>query len=242
MNTNKNSSFPITRWTRIVYALDPAHPRVQAAFAELFQRYWFPIYAYLRRSGIDHNDAEDFTQAFFLYAYEHRTFQKADRGRGRFRTFILGCLQNFLHDDYRHRTAAKRGGGALVIEIDGVSAKERYAMEPADDSLSPEKLFEQKLALEVYNGAMAELEAEAVDEGRGAIFAALRPYLNQDDDGPIESYRAISVRLNISAGTLKSHAYRFRDRLKKLLIARVGHIVASEDDVKSEMQALDEAL
>ncbi len=239
---NKSSAFPTTRWTRIAYASDPTHPRVQAAFAELFQLYCDPIYAYLRRSGLEPHDAEDSVQAFFLYAYEHRTFQKADREKGRFRTFVKGCLNNFLRDEYRRRTAAKRGGGAHHIDINGLEAEARYAADLADVNLSPEKLFERKLALAVFHGAMVELESEAADEGKSAILAALLGYLTGDDEGAGAGYRAISVRLNIPVGTLKSHAHRFRKRLRELLRDRVDHIVASEDDVKSEMQALEESL
>ncbi|MSQ48298.1 MAG: hypothetical protein EXR78_07910 [Deltaproteobacteria bacterium] len=57
-----------------------------------------------------------------------------------------------------------------------------------------------------------------------------------------ESYRAISVRLNIPVGTLKSHAHRFRGRLRELLRDRVDHLVANETDVNAEMQALEESL
>ena len=236
----KNPSFPTTtRWTLITTASDRAHPRVQTALAELFQLYWYPIYAFIRRKGDDHPAAEDLTQGFFLYAYEHRTFQKADPAKGRFRTFILGCLDNFLHDDYRHRTAAKRGGHEPAIEFDGLAAEARYAAEPVDDR-SPDKVLEQKLALEVLEGAMGELAAEAAEDGHAEIFAAVRGALS--GDGTDESYRAISARLNIPVGTLKSSVHRFRERLRELLIERVDHIVADADEVKAELLALEEAL
>ncbi|MSQ48299.1 MAG: sigma-70 family RNA polymerase sigma factor [Deltaproteobacteria bacterium] len=177
----RSASFPTTRWTRIVHASDPTHPRTQAAFAELFQLYAYPIYTFLRRkSGCGHEKAEDLLQEFFLYAYEHRTFGKADREKGRFRTFVQGCVENFLIDEHRYAAAAKRGGGVPHIDINGLEADARYATELADMNLSPEKLFEWKLALEIFNGAMAELESEAADESKSAIFAALREYLQAD--------------------------------------------------------------
>jgi RNA polymerase sigma-70 factor (ECF subfamily) len=240
---NKRVAFPSTRWTRVAHASDPHHPRAQAAFAELFQLYWYPMYAFLRfESGCDHEKAEDLLQAFFLYAYEHRTFGKADREEVRFRTFVLGRLKNFLIDEYRHTTAAKRGGSLPHLDIDSLEAEARYAADLADERFSPEKLFERKLALEIVNGAMAELESEATEDGKSAIFAAVRQYLDGEDEGATEGYRAISVRLNIPVGTLKSHTHRFRNRLRELLRDCVDQIVASEDDVKSELQALEEAL
>lgn len=240
---NRHVPFPTTRWTRVAHAGDPSHPRVQAAFAELFQLYWEPIYGYLRRWGLNPHDAEDALQGFFAYAYEHRTFGKAEREKGRFRTFVLACLNNFLRDEYKRNTAAKRGGGVFHLDINGLEAEAHYAADLADVSLSPEKLFERKLALEVLNGALAELASEAAEDGKSEIFAALRKYLGGDDDGEeTEGYRAISVRLNIPVGTLKSHTHNFRKRLRELLRGRVDHLVANEDDVKSELQTLEEAL
>jgi RNA polymerase sigma factor (sigma-70 family) len=236
---NRSRSFPNTRWTRVVCASDPSHPRAKSALAELFQLYWYPIYAFIRRTGYSDQDAEDLAQSFFLYAYDHGTLQRADPAKGRFRTFVLACLKHFLSDAHRFRTAAKRGGQHQMIEIDGLAAEARYAAEPVDHR-SPEHLFEQKLALEVLHGAMRELEAECADDGKAEIFAAVRGYL--DDDESVESYRAISARLNIPVGTLKSHVHRLRERLRRLLIERVDHIVASEDDVKAELVALEESL
>lgn len=236
---NRIPSFPNTRWTRVACASDPSHPRAKTALAELFQLYWYPIYAFIRRSGYSHQDAEDLTQSFFLYVHERGTLQRADPAKGRFRTFVIACLRHFLGDARRFQIAAKRGGGKQHIEFDGMVAEARYAAEPVDH-LSPERLFEQKLALEILDRAIAELEGECADDGKTEIIIALRGYL--DGDGNTENYRAISARLSIPVGTLKSHVHRLRDRLRKLLIERVDHIVAGREDVKSELVALEESL
>ncbi|MBC8165120.1 MAG: sigma-70 family RNA polymerase sigma factor, partial [Bryobacteraceae bacterium] len=95
--------------------------------------YWYPVYAFIRRWGANHNDAEDLTQAFFAYLYEHQKFGKADRTKGKFRTYILNCLTNFMADDYDRRTAAKRGGKALAISFNSAEARTRYERENVDD-------------------------------------------------------------------------------------------------------------
>jgi RNA polymerase sigma-70 factor (ECF subfamily) len=103
------------------------------------------------------------TQGFFLYACEHNTLQKAERRKGRFRTFVLACLKGFLNGEHRSRTAVKRGGAQSPIQFDGLDAATRYAAEPVDD-LSPDKVFERKLALEILDGALKELQSEAAEE------------------------------------------------------------------------------
>lgn len=233
---NKSPRFPTTRWTRIAYASDPTHPHARAAIAELFQLYWYPAYAVIRRYGTSPQEAEDLTQSFFLYAYEHTTLQKADRTKGRFRTFVTTCLRNFFSDDYRHRTSAKQGGPEKLVSFDALAAEARYAAEPVDNR-TPEKIFEGKLALEILAGAMKELEDEAADP---KIFAALRGYINREDD--VESYAAIASRLSIPTGTLKSHASRFRKDLRRIVRDRVGETVANEEEVDAEIVALEEAL
>jgi RNA polymerase sigma factor (sigma-70 family) len=236
---NRNRAFPHTRWTRVAHASDARHPLAQAALSELFQLYWYPIYAFIRSKGHPHQDAEELTQGFFVYVLEHGTFGKADKARGRFRTFVLACLENFLHGEHRRAAAAKRGGPEPTIEFDGLAAESRYAAEPVDDR-TPEHLFAQTLAQTVLDDAIAELEAECADEGLTDLFKAVRDRLSQD--GAAEGYNAISARLNMKVGTIKSHVSRLRDRLRTLVRERVGHLVENEDDVRSEMVALEEAL
>lgn len=236
------SRFPTTRWTRVVHASDPRHPQAQVALSELLEQYQYPIYAFLRKeSRLNHHDAEDLTQSFFVEVLENHTFLKADRTKGRFRTFVIGCLKRFVINDYRRQTRQKRGGTKSQIEFDGLAAEERYAMEPVDD-LSPEQLFERKLALEVFDGAMKELESEATEDGKTEIFRALRDRITDPDDRTNEKYRELSVRLNTNVGTLKSHTHRLRRRLMELLNERVDQIVANENEVKEEMIALEDSL
>jgi RNA polymerase sigma factor (sigma-70 family) len=234
--------FPTTRWSRVCHASDSKHPHAQAALSELLELYQYPIYAFLRReSGLNHPDAEDLTQSFFVEVLENHTLQKADRAKGRFRTFVIGCVKRLVADDYRRRARQKRGGTKTHIQFDALSAEERYGRESVDD-LSPEQLFERKLALEVFGGAMKELELETGEDGKAEVFKALRDRITDPDDRTNEKYREISARLNINVATLKSHTHRFRRRLMELLHERVDHIVASQDEVKEEMLALEDSL
>jgi hypothetical protein len=49
-----------------------------------------------RRRGYNQDDARDLTQGFFLHLLEHKTLTHIDPSRGKFRSFLLGSLQNFL--------------------------------------------------------------------------------------------------------------------------------------------------
>src|SRR5512133_1669850 len=89
-----------TRWTMILKAGDPTAPTVHAlsALSELCQVYWRPVYAFLRKHGYSHTDAQDLTQGFFVHLIEHRRYARADREKGRFRSFLLAILKNFIAD------------------------------------------------------------------------------------------------------------------------------------------------
>jgi RNA polymerase sigma factor (sigma-70 family) len=235
----RNLSFPETRWTRIVHAAGPDQVRARVALEELLRLYWYPIYGFIRSSGHSHHEAEDLTQEFFAYATAHNTLQRADRRKGRFRTFLLACVQNFLTDAYRAKSAQKRGGRIVFIEFDGLTAEARYAVEPGDND-TPERVFERLFARELLEDALKQLEAEATQDGDAAVFAGIRGYLTGDGTG--ESYQVLSTRLQIKPQTLRSKTGRYRDRLRQLVDDRVKDIVDNDEDVKAEKIALESAL
>ena len=78
--------------------IDPKIPEVDVeareALAELCADYWYPVYAYIRRRGHDPHRAEDLTQQFFTRLLEKRFLAGLERGKGRFRSFLLTCVSS----------------------------------------------------------------------------------------------------------------------------------------------------
>ena len=95
-----SSDFPMTRWSVVLSAREGDEGRARAALSELCEAYWLPLYAFARRTGKSAEDAEDLTQAFFVRLIERDLFSKADAGRGKLRSFLLGTFKNFLSDDW----------------------------------------------------------------------------------------------------------------------------------------------
>src|SRR5688572_32879182 len=125
------------------------------ALEELCRTYWYPLYAYVRRSGKSPEEAEDLTQEFFARLLEKDLFAQADRERGRFRTFLLTALQRFLANEWHRSQAQKRGGGVSIVSIDASHAEERYHAEPADAS-TPERLYERRWALTLLDRVLGD--------------------------------------------------------------------------------------
>src|SRR5947199_10330917 len=109
---SRDELFASTRWTMVLEAGDSATAAAHAlsALSELCQIYWRPLYAFLRRQGYGPEDAQDLTQGFFAHLIETRAYARADREKGRFRSFLLGALKHFLAHARDYDRAQKRGG------------------------------------------------------------------------------------------------------------------------------------
>jgi RNA polymerase sigma-70 factor (ECF subfamily) len=197
-----------TQWTALIHpAADPASPAAQAALNQLCQSYWFPVYAFIRSERIDRHQAKDLTQGFFLHLLERNLIQQARRDKGRFRTFLLGCLRNFMKDEWRKDNARKRGGGAAVFSIDDADAEEKYQQLPMIQPV-PETAFDRTWAATVIEQAMRNLKQTYADRGRLDVFEAMKGCLN----GELlpDAYPELADKLEMSKETLEVNLSRFR--------------------------------
>lgn len=207
------------------------------ALALLCDAYWYPIYAYVRRSGKSPHDAEDSTQDFLARLLEKNILAAADQEKGRLRTFLLKCLQNFLHDERDRAMAQKRGAGVLT-SFSLEWAEDRYATEPVDD-LTPDRLFQRRWALTILEHSLQMLGEEFAAQGKAEVFEALRPFLGFGPD-PEEHYEQIATNLGIPVGTLKNQVFRLRDRWRKLLFDEVGTTLEepTPENIRGELTEL----
>jgi len=231
--------FATTHWSVILAAGDSASTQHEPALDTLCQTYWFPLYAYLRRRGYDTHQAEDYTQGFFAGILERKGLQRADPKYGKFRSFLLASLKNFLADEWDRARAQKRGGDKNVISLDFDAAASRYDLEPAD-RLSPEKLFERSWALTVLTRAMDRLKAESVASDKQRLFDRLKVYLAAEKDAV--SYRDVAGELNMTEGAVKVAVHRLRRRYRELVRDEIAQTVTTEAQVDEEIRDLFAAL
>ncbi len=208
------------------------------ALDALCQVYWYPLYAYIRRAGRSPHDAQDMTQSFFAYLLEKRLLTKADPDCGRFRSFLLGSLKNFMANEWRRASAEKRGADR-TISFDAQDAEDRYAVEPVEVR-NPQSLYEQAWAVAVLDQAMSLLESEYVGAGKQAIFEQLTPCL-QGDRQP-STYAEIGRALAMSDGAVKVAVHRLRQRYRELVRASVANTVADPLEVDGELSHLMDVL
>ncbi len=229
------SRFATTHWSVVLAAVSPSSPEYQQAISTLCQTYWFPLYAYLRRHGCDTHQAEDCTQAFFAQMLEKHSLRLANPERGKFRSYLLTALKNFLANEHDRVQAQKRGGGQRVFSLDFENAEDLYGLEPTDQ-LSPERLFERSWALVLLQKVMARLGAESVGTNKESSFRHLVTYLAPAVD--TVPYRDMAAKLNMTEGAVKVAVHRLRKRYQELLRDEIGQTVATEEDVDLELQDL----
>src|SRR5689334_3578966 len=176
--------FATTRWSVVLAAGGPASEPARGALAVLCRTYWYPLYAYVRRRGHAPDEAQDLTQSFFLHLLEKHAIGLADPDRGRFRSFMLTALKNFLANEWDRSSAQKRGGGQATLSLDADfdSAERRYGREPRADALTPERLYDRRWALTLLDTVLAELRDHYAATGRSALFDALKPALTADPE------------------------------------------------------------
>jgi hypothetical protein len=104
---------------------DEAARKALASFSEA---YWPPLYTFVRRRGYSSADAQDLIQGFFVHLFEHNTLSRADREKGRLRTFLLGSLQNFLLKERERMRAIKRGGNHQFVSFELLLPQAEAAM------------------------------------------------------------------------------------------------------------------
>jgi RNA polymerase sigma factor (sigma-70 family) len=228
-----SSQFPTTRWTLVVAAGDPHHKETRSALVSLCENYWYPLYAYLRRRGYPADQAQDLTQEFFVRVLEGRYLDRADREKGRFRSFILTSLKFFVADEADRHRAQKRGGGA-VLPLEFSSGEERYLREPVHDE-TPERIFERRWALAVLDRVVEKLRNEFMLHGRSEHFERLKVFLLGQSDAP---YGALAREMKTSEGALKVAIHRLRKRYRELFRQEIADTVADPGEVESELRFL----
>lgn len=229
------AGFTTTRWSVVLAAARQESRQATAALETLCRSYWYPLYAYVRRRGCGPEDAQDLTQDFFVQLLRKNYPARADRAKGRFRTFLLHTLNQFLADQRERAAALKRGGGQVFLALDQESPEEQYRLE-VPDTLTPEKLFERRWAQTILDRALARLRDEFVAADKGETYEVLQAF------GPGEqssiSYADAAVRLGLSESAVKSLIHRLRRRHRELVREEIAHTVPTVAEIDEELRHL----
>jgi len=231
----QTGSFHTTHWTVVMAARDKDAAIAREALASLCSTYWYPLYAFIRRNGTPPHQAEDLTQEFFFRLLERQSLDKVQPSAGKFRSFLLACLKNFLTNEWERSRVQRRGGGRPLIPLDGVDASARYALEPVDHR-TPEALFERQWAFAMLERTLAELRREYAAAEKSELFEALQGFL---PGVPGNASRAeLAVQRGMTVGALDVAIHRLRQRFGALLREQVARTVSNAAEVDEELRYL----
>jgi RNA polymerase sigma factor (sigma-70 family) len=234
-------AFATTRWSLVLSAAnsDADEQKARAALAELCRTYWRPIFLFVSRRGYSVQEAQDLTQDFFVMILESNWLQHADQHRGRFRSFLLRSLQNFLGHAHERDRAVKRGGRMEFVSWDEWMAEAPSQLSVSAqtlDSLPPEHLFDLRWAATVVEHALQRLREECEGKGRLRLFETLSGYLTSERRDV--SYASLAAALGIAETMVKKQLHNLRQRYRWLLRDEVAHTVENPTDVDDEIRHL----
>ena len=186
-------------------------------------------------------DAQDLTQGFFEHLIESRAYARADREKGRFRSFLLGAVKHFVAHARAHQRTQKRGGGMILGHLDTAAISEADAHVAGAHSLTPERVYEREWAETLLRQALDRLAAECAIAGKAELFEQLNSHLSVTSEAAVP-YDELSLRLNRPVATLRSDVARLRSRYRTILREEVRGTVAEASEVDAELRHLCEVL
>ena len=230
--------FAPTHWS-VVLAAREGDTAGSEALNALCHAYWPPIYSHIRRQGHEAAEAQDLTQEFFARLVHRDYLARVDHGRGKFRSFLLALLTNFLCEQRGRAGAQKRGGGSRALSLDACDDQGNYLNEPVDE-LTPEQVFERRWVQTVLQRALDRLSAEYVNSNKVSLFEALKDF--QPRQSGSQTYAQIAASLGTTEGAVKSAMQRLRQRHREILRDEIAQTVSSVTEVDEEIRHMRKVL
>ncbi|MHC4440808.1 MAG: RNA polymerase sigma factor [Planctomycetota bacterium] len=227
-------SFLTTHWS-LIDGIQKHQDKDRSLISLLLERYWKPVYCYLRRKGYRNEEAKDLTQGFFHEIVLNRCLiERADSSKGRFRSFLLHALDQYLIDRIRRESTLSHIPKEKLVPLDIANPPElpQNVLE-----CSPEYCFAYTWKSELLERTLAQVKADCEQQGmkqHWLLFCekVLEPTLNNKKSEPM---KVIAERFGIkSESTAFNMLLTVKRRFKTTLRANLRITVISEDDIDEE--------
>jgi RNA polymerase sigma factor (sigma-70 family) len=227
------SWFVTTHWSVVLAARTGDSQQADQALEKLCRTYWPPLYAYIRRDGHDPAEAQDLTQEFFARLLARDYLQNLHHQEGKFRSFLLAYVKNFLLEHRRRGRAQKRGGRCEFISLNQPVGEAGYLLEPVDE-LTPIEIFDRRWAQGILQTALDRLRLEYATGGQAAVFDVLQNYQPREPGG--RSYAQLGEDLGMSEAAVKWAVQRMRERHGELLREEIAQTVTRPEEINEELR------
>jgi RNA polymerase sigma-70 factor (ECF subfamily) len=224
-------AFPSTHWTLLAAATLHGSRVAAEALGDFYVRYRGPVRSFFLLRGVPPGEVDDVVQEFFLHAMERSLLRRAERERGRFRSWLCGAAVRFLSQRHHHGRALKRGAGVADLSLDEEGVEEQVTMDDQRD-------FDRDWAVRILELAFERVQSDYRDHP--ARFLVLREFLPGSAPSPRSAEAAALLGMN--ENTLRSEVHRLRRRFRECLRAEVVLTTTLPHEVDAEMAWLREVL
>jgi RNA polymerase sigma-70 factor (ECF subfamily) len=200
------------------------------------ERYWKPIYWYVRFTGGRTDDeSKDLTQAFLLWLLEDEPLRGYDPEKGRFRPYLKVLLKRFLGHDLEAKRRLKRGGGVRVLALDDPSFPGEAVPDPS--TADPEKAFDRLWAMELARTAIDRVRERLRRQGRSDKFEAYAA-IDLCRAEAVPSYREVAARLRVGEHDVRNALRDVRALIREEIRGDLAETVSRPEDLEAEWHEL----
>ena len=231
-----NRNFRSTLWTVVLRAKDLSSPDRREALEKLIESYWKPVYFFIRRKGNDAESSKDLVQGFFTALLERNFLKHVERGRGKFRSFLLTALERFMADEFDKENAKKRGGGRSILSLDYELAESQLGARAASKE-TPDQIYNRDWTLRVLAQALQTLREEYSSQGHQDEFEAIRLHLAQGAQGG-PSYAEVGQKLGLTEDQVRKRIYLGRKAYRDNILEVIRGYTESEEAAHEEINDL----
>ena len=229
--------FPATRHSVIERMRESDPEARRAAFGDLVDGYWKPLYKYLRVTWhLDSEDARDMTQAFFADAFQKEWLERFEPGKARFRTFVRVCADRFVMNVRQSASRLKRGGGVQTVPLDFDGAEREVLALHVPAQPDPEDFFHQEFVRALFEKTVQELRDEYAAAGRPVHFTLFERY----DLAPAEgvTYAQLAAEFHLTSTQVTNYLAQVRRRFRERALATLSGLCGSDHEFRREAREL----
>jgi RNA polymerase sigma-70 factor (ECF subfamily) len=231
-------AFLTTHWS-LIEGSKSDDDRSRALIGLLLDRYWKPVYFYLRRKGHNNEEAKDLTQGFFHEIVLNRDLiQRADQSKGRFRSFLLHALEQYLIDVRHKQNAQKRIPKDKLVSLDTV---EETVFPHVHQDMTAEESYNYGWMSALLDRVLSDVEAKCLEQDMSIhwnIFndRLVQPILKQQASPSLEN---ICEKYGIAGRKKASNmTITVKRCFQAVLQEHVRNTVISDDQTREELQEI----
>jgi len=233
-------AFPETHRSVVLAARSPDQQERARALEAVVAAYWRPVFRHVRaRWRVPDEEAEDLAQGFFAKALEKDWLARYEPARGRFRTYLLACLEAFVAKKRRDGRRLKRGGGVTLVPLESEDADGERRELPLADPSDLEAEFQREWSRSLFGLAVQALRQRCLGTSRELAFALFERYDLEDHDASEQPrYADLAAEFSLPVTQVTNHLHWARRELRKTVLEKLREITVSEEEFRSEARAL----